>query len=151
MPGRVALLRRQHVVPYITRLQIADTAAACSLLLPAPAPAVAMPAKKIAVWFFKGGVGKTTTAVNIAAELARPDGPNQRVALLDFDGQCNVTSMLIPPPTYSSSDDEDEVQVAEYNGDANEPSVHYVRGRLRHCRNPFSLAGESIVLQFTQR
>ena len=48
-------------------------------------------AKKIAILNFKGGVGKTTTAVNICAALAIM---KKRTLLIDMDGQCNATFIL---------------------------------------------------------
>src|SRR5438309_358984 len=47
---------------------------------------------RVAIFNHKGGVGKTTLTVNIAAALA---SFGKRVLLVDSDPQCNLTSYLV--------------------------------------------------------
>ena len=47
--------------------------------------------RKICIINQKGGVGKTTTAINIAAGLSRHD---KKVLIVDFDAQGNIATSL---------------------------------------------------------
>jgi cellulose biosynthesis protein BcsQ len=51
-----------------------------------------IPGKIISVINHKGGVGKTTTAVNLGEALARK---GLRVLVVDLDSQCNATDLLL--------------------------------------------------------
>lgn len=65
-------------------------------------------AKRVVVFNHKGGVGKTTMTLNLAAALARM---KRRVLLVDADPQCNLTTYLIASDVVDDlldhSDDED--------------------------------------------
>ena len=52
-----------------------------------------MPNTVISIVNNKGGVGKTTVAMNLAHALTRRD---RRLLVIDMDSQCNATSLLLP-------------------------------------------------------
>ena len=56
--------------------------------------------KAFAIVNLKGGVGKTVTAVNLAAILATEY--QRRVLLVDCDPQANATQSLLPPGEYNT-------------------------------------------------
>jgi cellulose biosynthesis protein BcsQ len=60
--------------------------------LDSPGSSLRANARRMTIFNHKGGVGKTTLTVNIAASLA---ALGRRVLLVDSDPQCNLTSYLV--------------------------------------------------------
>lgn len=90
-------------------------------------------AKKIAVINQKGGVGKTTTSINLGTYLAKA---GQKVLLLDLDPQGNSTTGL--------GYEKDQIKGCVYNVLIDGVSVHRVKKETRHPK--LHLAPASINL-----
>jgi chromosome partitioning protein len=78
----------------------------------------------IAIANQKGGVGKTTTAINLSAALAALD---RRILLVDFDAQANATSGLGFPRQKEGPNSYDVLLAGEANGAIREtpfPNLH---------------------------
>lgn len=71
------------------------------------------PAKRIAIFNHKGGVGKTTLTVNIAASIA---AQGKRILLVDSDPQCNLTSFLLPDSVIDDLLNSSDEKMAELYG-----------------------------------
>src|SRR4051812_6779418 len=77
--------------------------------------------KRIVVYSHKGGVGKTTLTVNIAAALTRL---NKKVLLADADPQCNLTSHLLNTEVVDQLLDQSDTENGQTLWAAVKPVVH---------------------------
>lgn len=98
-------------------------------------------AKRIALFNHKGGVGKTTLTVNIAAALA---SLGKRVLLVDADPQCNLTSYLIPEDVLDEWLDESDSSTGRTLWSAMRP-IAQATGDL-HQVEPVELAIRRVLL-----
>lgn len=92
----------------------------------------------------KGGVGKTTTAVNLSAALALA---GQRTLLLDMDPQCNATTSLGIEPTDGHALVRDD-SLAEQILDSDLEGLSVVPGsRTFHDVDKLAAAGQSEAIR----
>lgn len=111
------------------------------------------PATRIAIFNHKGGVGKTTLTVNIAAALA---AMQFRVLLVDSDPQGNLTSYLVEESVVDDLLDNADTDTGATVWSAVKPIVEGT-GEIRHIEpletsvaNVFLLPGDVRLSEFEQ-
>ncbi len=109
-------------------------------------------AKRLAIYNHKGGVGKTTLTVNIAAALA---ARKKRILLVDSDPQCNLTSYLVASDVVDDLLDSSDTDEGATIWSAVKPVVEGT-GQvvsikpIRSFRNTYLLPGDIRLSDFEQ-
>lgn len=110
------------------------------------------PSHRLALYNHKGGVGKTTLTVNIAAALAKA---GKRVLLVDSDPQCNLTSYLVESNVIDSWLDKSDTETGNTIWSAIKPVVE-ATGTVREIapferlKNIYLLPGDIRLSSFEQ-
>jgi cellulose biosynthesis protein BcsQ len=99
------------------------------------------PAKRLAIFNHKGGVGKTTLTVNIASALT---ALGKRVLLVDADPQCNLTSYLVEESVVDDLLDQSDGHAGRTAWSSVKPIVE-ATGELRQIE-PFQLSNPNLFL-----
>src|SRR5882672_7320661 len=104
--------------------------------------------RRIALVNQKGGVGKTTTAVNLSAAIARLD---RRVLLIDLDPQSNATvSLGVPPDQQKNNTSYGLLNGAPFQPIELSPNFHLVPSNIELAGAEMELTsviGREIVLR----
>jgi cellulose biosynthesis protein BcsQ len=108
--------------------------------------------KRLVVFNHKGGVGKTTLTVNIAAALA---DANKKVLLVDSDPQCNLSSYLVEASVLDAVLDRSDTAEGQTLWSAVKPIVEATGdinpiGAVERFPNVFLLYGDLRLADFEQ-